>query len=178
MKQHKVGFELGMCEYLIQTNSQTKCLMCTSHRWFVIKLLFQDPDLEAKRRAELEKIKSQKKLFKQKIQENIERQKHRQLKKKLMKRKQMKKKKAAQTTVWKLLFLVYIYHKFYYCAINIFFSSANKFNTIKRKNYSSWQPLFLQFNKGITVLWWNFTANKIQWFKQVFTSCEISSQFM
>uniref|UniRef100_A0A7N6ATL6 Probable ATP-dependent RNA helicase DDX49 n=1 Tax=Anabas testudineus TaxID=64144 RepID=A0A7N6ATL6_ANATE len=56
-------------------------------------------DLEAKRRAELEKIKSQKKLFKQKIQENIERQKHRQLKKKLMKRKQMKKKKAAQTTV-------------------------------------------------------------------------------
>uniref|UniRef100_A0A7N6AEC3 RNA helicase n=1 Tax=Anabas testudineus TaxID=64144 RepID=A0A7N6AEC3_ANATE len=59
----------------------------------------KDPDLEAKRRAELEKIKSQKKLFKQKIQENIERQKHRQLKKKLMKRKQMKKKKAAQTTV-------------------------------------------------------------------------------
>uniref|UniRef100_A0A7N8X0L6 RNA helicase n=1 Tax=Mastacembelus armatus TaxID=205130 RepID=A0A7N8X0L6_9TELE len=35
----------------------------------------KDPDLEAKRKAELEKIRSQKKLFKQKIQENIQRQK-------------------------------------------------------------------------------------------------------
>ncbi|XP_035508916.1 probable ATP-dependent RNA helicase DDX49 [Morone saxatilis] len=58
----------------------------------------KDPDLEAKRKAELEKIKGQKKLFKQKIQESIQRQKHGQLKKKLMKRKQMKKKKAAQAT--------------------------------------------------------------------------------
>lgn len=64
----------------------------------VMELLFQDPDLEAKRRAELEKIRSQKKLFKQKIQESIQRQKRGQLKKKLMKRKQMKKKKAAQAT--------------------------------------------------------------------------------
>uniref|UniRef100_A0A8C4HPG6 RNA helicase n=1 Tax=Dicentrarchus labrax TaxID=13489 RepID=A0A8C4HPG6_DICLA len=36
----------------------------------------KDPDLEAKRKAELEKIKGQKKLFKQKIQESIQRQKH------------------------------------------------------------------------------------------------------
>uniref|UniRef100_A0A671V5T2 RNA helicase n=1 Tax=Sparus aurata TaxID=8175 RepID=A0A671V5T2_SPAAU len=58
----------------------------------------KDPDLEAKRKAELEKIRSQKKKFKQKIQESIQRQKHGQMKKKLMKRKQMKKKKAAQAT--------------------------------------------------------------------------------
>lgn len=50
-------------------------------------LPFQDPDLEAKRKAELEKIRSQKKLFKQKIQENIDKQKQKQLKKKLLKRK-------------------------------------------------------------------------------------------
>ncbi|XP_022594485.1 probable ATP-dependent RNA helicase DDX49 [Seriola dumerili] len=58
----------------------------------------KDPDLEAKRRAELEKIRSQKKKFKQKIQESIQRQKDAQLKKKLMKRKQKKKKKAVQAT--------------------------------------------------------------------------------
>ncbi|KAK2835325.1 hypothetical protein Q5P01_015809 [Channa striata] len=56
----------------------------------------KDPDLEARRKAELEKIKSQKKKFKQKIQEHIQRQKRGQLKKKLMKKKQMKNKKAAQ----------------------------------------------------------------------------------
>lgn len=61
-------------------------------------ILSQDPDLEAKRRAELEKIRSQKKKFKQKIQESIQRQKRGQLEKKLIKRKQMKKKKAAQAT--------------------------------------------------------------------------------
>lgn len=59
-------------------------------------LPFQDPELEAKRKAELEKIRSQKKKFKQKIQESIQKQK--QLKKKLMKRRQMKKKEAAQAT--------------------------------------------------------------------------------
>ncbi|KAE8294013.1 putative ATP-dependent RNA helicase DDX49 [Larimichthys crocea] len=59
----------------------------------------KDPDLEAKRKAELEKIRSQKKKFKQRIQEDIQRQKHGQLKKKLRKRKQLKKKKAAQATV-------------------------------------------------------------------------------
>lgn len=64
----------------------------------MIKLPFQDPDLEAKRKAELEKIRSHKKQFKQKIQESIEKQKRGQLKKKLMKRKQMKNKKAAQAT--------------------------------------------------------------------------------
>lgn len=53
--------------------------------------LFQDPDLEAKRKAELEKIRSQKKKFKQKIQDSIDRQKQRQLKKKLLKRKRTKK---------------------------------------------------------------------------------------
>ncbi|KAM9357566.1 putative ATP-dependent RNA helicase DDX49 [Symphorus nematophorus] len=55
----------------------------------------KDPDLEAKRRAELEKIRSQKKKFKQKIQETIQRQKRGQIKKNKMKSKQMKKKKAA-----------------------------------------------------------------------------------
>nr|CAC33024.1 hypothetical protein [Takifugu rubripes] len=49
------------------------------------------PDLEAKRKAELEKIRSQKKKFKQKIQENIDKQKQKQLKKKLLKRKRTKK---------------------------------------------------------------------------------------
>ncbi|KAF3690736.1 putative ATP-dependent RNA helicase DDX49 [Channa argus] len=63
-----------------------------------IYLQIIEPELTAKRKAELEKIKSQKKKFKQKIQENIQRQKHRQLKKKLTKRKQMKRKKAAQET--------------------------------------------------------------------------------
>lgn len=58
----------------------------------------KDPDLEAKRKAELEKIKSQKKKFKQKIQESIQRQKHGQQKKKVMKRKEMKNKKAEQDT--------------------------------------------------------------------------------
>uniref|UniRef100_A0A3P9CJ45 Probable ATP-dependent RNA helicase DDX49 n=1 Tax=Maylandia zebra TaxID=106582 RepID=A0A3P9CJ45_9CICH len=56
----------------------------------------KDPELEAKRKAELEKIRSQKKKFKQKIQESIQKQK--QLKKKLMKRRQTKKKEAAQAT--------------------------------------------------------------------------------
>lgn len=56
----------------------------------------KDPDLEAKRKAELEKIRSQKKKFNERIQETIQRQKQKQLKKKLMKRKQMKKKKADQ----------------------------------------------------------------------------------
>ncbi|KAI9517448.1 putative ATP-dependent RNA helicase ddx49 [Dissostichus eleginoides] len=56
----------------------------------------KDPDLEAKRKAELEKIRSQKKKFKQNIHETIEKQKRGQLKKKIMKRKQ--KKKAGQTS--------------------------------------------------------------------------------
>ncbi|KAM3876276.1 putative ATP-dependent RNA helicase DDX49 [Diretmus argenteus] len=56
----------------------------------------KDPDLEAKRKAELEKIRSQKRKFKEKIQESVEKQKRGQLKKKLMKRKQMQKKKAAE----------------------------------------------------------------------------------
>ncbi|KAM9384984.1 putative ATP-dependent RNA helicase DDX49 [Pholidichthys leucotaenia] len=55
----------------------------------------KDPDLEAKRKAELEKIRSQKKKFKQKIQASIQKQKRVQLKKKL-KRKWSKKKKAEQ----------------------------------------------------------------------------------
>ncbi|KAK5930623.1 hypothetical protein CgunFtcFv8_026843 [Champsocephalus gunnari] len=56
----------------------------------------KDPDLEAKRKAELEKIRSQKKKFKQNIHETIEKQKRGQLKKKIMKRKQ--KKKTGQTS--------------------------------------------------------------------------------
>lgn len=59
---------------------------------------WQDPDLEAKRKAELEKIRSQKKKFNQKIQESMQRQKRVQIKKNMMKSKQMKKKKAAETT--------------------------------------------------------------------------------
>ncbi|XP_029355818.1 putative ATP-dependent RNA helicase DDX49 [Echeneis naucrates] len=50
----------------------------------------KDPDLEAKRKAELEKIRSQKKKFKQKIQEQVQRQKCGQLKKKPMKRQHVK----------------------------------------------------------------------------------------
>ncbi|XP_075944338.1 putative ATP-dependent RNA helicase DDX49 [Anarhichas minor] len=56
----------------------------------------KDPDLEAKRQAELEKIRSQKKVFKQRIHESIEKQKRGQLKNKLAQRRQ--KKKAAQKT--------------------------------------------------------------------------------
>ncbi|XP_019953958.2 probable ATP-dependent RNA helicase DDX49 [Paralichthys olivaceus] len=56
----------------------------------------KDPDMEAKRKAELEKIRNQKKRFKQKIQESIQRQRHGQLKKKLTKTKHMN--KAAQDT--------------------------------------------------------------------------------
>ncbi|XP_061739379.1 probable ATP-dependent RNA helicase DDX49 [Nerophis ophidion] len=51
----------------------------------------KDPDMEAKRKAELEKIKTQKKKFKEQIQENIDRQKKGQLKRK-MKNKHTKKK--------------------------------------------------------------------------------------
>ncbi|KAK9519513.1 hypothetical protein VZT92_022239 [Zoarces viviparus] len=56
----------------------------------------KDPDLEAKRKAELEKIRSQKKVFKQRIHESIEKQKRGQLRNKLAQRRQ--KKKAAQKT--------------------------------------------------------------------------------
>ncbi|XP_029938961.1 putative ATP-dependent RNA helicase DDX49 [Salarias fasciatus] len=55
----------------------------------------KDPELEAKRKAELEKIRNQKKKFKQRIQEDIERQKFGQKKKNFMKHQQMKKKKKA-----------------------------------------------------------------------------------
>lgn len=51
----------------------------------------KDPDLEAKRKAELEKIRSQKKKFKQKIQESMDKQKQRQPRKKLLKRKRTEK---------------------------------------------------------------------------------------
>lgn len=58
----------------------------------------KDPDLEAKRKAELEKIRRQKKKFKLIIQETIQKQQRGQLKKKLTKRRQIKNKKAAQKT--------------------------------------------------------------------------------
>ncbi|XP_029286308.1 putative ATP-dependent RNA helicase DDX49 [Cottoperca gobio] len=57
----------------------------------------KDPDLEAKRKAELEKIRSHKKKFKQRIEESIQKQKRGQLKKKLMKRKQIKKRATKVT---------------------------------------------------------------------------------
>lgn len=50
-------------------------------------LPYQDPDLEAKRKAELEKIRSQKKKFKEKIQESLKKQKSGEVKKQLLKRK-------------------------------------------------------------------------------------------
>ncbi|XP_071389777.1 probable ATP-dependent RNA helicase DDX49 isoform X2 [Centroberyx affinis] len=56
----------------------------------------KDPDLEAKRKAELEKIRSQKRKFKEKIQQSIQKQKAGQLRKKLMKRKHIQKKQAAK----------------------------------------------------------------------------------
>lgn len=84
-------------------------------------LPFQDPELEAKRKAELEKIRSQKKKFKQKIQESIQKQK--QLKKKLMKRRQMKKKEAAQATAWKP---PHVYTAHCICIIPVIFVPANK----------------------------------------------------
>lgn len=51
--------------------------------------------MEAKRKAELEKIKSQKRKFKEKVQENLQKQKSGEVKKKLLRRKE-KKKAAAQ----------------------------------------------------------------------------------
>lgn len=53
----------------------------------------KDPDLEAKRKAELEKIKSQKKKFKEKIQERLERQRRAQVKQSVRKRKRRQEKK-------------------------------------------------------------------------------------
>lgn len=135
----------------------------SSHFSFVIQPLFQDPDLEAKRKAELEKIKSQKKKFKQKIEENIQKQKHRQLKKKM--RRKMKKEKAA--TVWKLLSLMYIPQLLLLCN-NIFMStSANKCDTMRRTTWVD--SLYLYSLTRESLLWLNFTANKIQCFKQVLT---------
>lgn len=109
--------------YIFDANVSMKFLVChkfqtslrcdmhlgTSSSDWQWPVAFQDPDLEAKRKAELEKIRSQKKKFKQRIQEDIQRQKHGQLKKKLRKRKQLKKKKAAQATVWKLLWPMCVY---------------------------------------------------------------------
>lgn len=60
----------------------------------------KDPDVEAKRKAELQKIKSQKKRFKERIQETLERQKRTQLKQKIKKRRlQQKKKKEEEAAV-------------------------------------------------------------------------------
>ncbi|XP_076009050.1 putative ATP-dependent RNA helicase DDX49 [Genypterus blacodes] len=56
----------------------------------------KDPELEAKRKAELEKIRRNKKKFKERIQESIEKQKRGQLRKKVMKRKNIQRKKAEQ----------------------------------------------------------------------------------
>ncbi|KAK7888693.1 hypothetical protein WMY93_024253 [Mugilogobius chulae] len=55
----------------------------------------KDPDLEAKRKAELEKIRSQKKKFKEKIQEKMDKQKKAQIKKSIRKRKDKQKKAKA-----------------------------------------------------------------------------------
>lgn len=54
----------------------------------------KDPDLEAKRKAELDKIKSQKKKFKEKIQEQMKRQKQVQVKQNLRKRRQQQDKSS------------------------------------------------------------------------------------
>lgn len=57
----------------------------------------KDPDLEAKRKAELEKIKSQKKKFKEKIQESLERQKRAQVKQSIRKRRKQQQQKKNTT---------------------------------------------------------------------------------
>ncbi|KAK6468074.1 putative ATP-dependent RNA helicase DDX49 [Huso huso] len=56
----------------------------------------KDPDLEEKRKAELEKIHKQKRKFKEKIQENLQRQKDILLKKKLLKKKRRQQKQEAK----------------------------------------------------------------------------------
>lgn len=58
---------------------------------------------------------------------------------------------------------IFLYICFITCAIscNISLTFANKSNAIKNKR-SGWQPLLNQVNKGITMMWWNFTANKTQ----------------
>uniref|UniRef100_A0A8C7LNT5 Probable ATP-dependent RNA helicase DDX49 n=1 Tax=Oncorhynchus mykiss TaxID=8022 RepID=A0A8C7LNT5_ONCMY len=53
----------------------------------------KDPDVEAKRKAELEKIRSEKKLFKERIQETIQKKQHG-MQKKLMKQKHIQKEKV------------------------------------------------------------------------------------
>ncbi|XP_035268953.1 probable ATP-dependent RNA helicase DDX49 isoform X1 [Anguilla anguilla] len=54
----------------------------------------KDPDLEQKRKAELERIRSEKRKFKERIQESIQRKQNVMLRKKLQKKKQGQKKKA------------------------------------------------------------------------------------
>lgn len=60
--------------------------------------VYQDPDLEAKRKAELDKIRSEKRKFKERIQETIQKKQQGMLKKKQMKSKHIQKKKAAKPT--------------------------------------------------------------------------------
>lgn len=57
----------------------------------------KDPDVEAKRKAELEKIRSEKRKFKERIQETIQKKQHG-MQKKLMKQKHIQKKKAEKST--------------------------------------------------------------------------------
>ncbi|XP_064808462.1 probable ATP-dependent RNA helicase DDX49 [Oncorhynchus masou masou] len=57
----------------------------------------KDPEVEAKRKAELEKIRSQKKLFKERIQETIQKKQYG-MQKKLMKQKHIQKEKAVKST--------------------------------------------------------------------------------
>uniref|UniRef100_A0A8C6WHI5 Probable ATP-dependent RNA helicase DDX49 n=1 Tax=Neogobius melanostomus TaxID=47308 RepID=A0A8C6WHI5_9GOBI len=56
----------------------------------------KDPDLEAKRKAELEKIRSRKKKFKERIQESMEQQKQAQVKKSIRKRRLQQQQKKAR----------------------------------------------------------------------------------
>ncbi|XP_075063570.1 putative ATP-dependent RNA helicase DDX49 [Mixophyes fleayi] len=56
----------------------------------------KDPDMEAKRRAELEKIKKQKKKFKEHIQETMQKEKDAQLRRKLKKKHLRQEKRAAK----------------------------------------------------------------------------------
>lgn len=53
-------------------------------------LPFQDPDLEAKRKAELAKIKKKNKKFRDKVQQTLQEQKQLQMKRKLQKRMERK----------------------------------------------------------------------------------------
>lgn len=87
------GFPDEACYHLCYCDKVVQDEVKTLSNGFAL-LLSQDPDLEAKRKAELEKIRSEKRKFKARNQETLQRQQHEKLKKKLMKKKHVQKKKS------------------------------------------------------------------------------------